>query len=102
MGGGRGNGAGFDPGILEDAGTWPENPGNGEEGMEVSGEGALPEGMGMPGEGALPEGMETGKGPDGPGGMSMGSDDVSLIYTDDEYDSYSNIFDNAKWLILSK
>lgn len=30
------------------------------------------------------------------GGMSMGSDDVSLIYTDDDYDSYSNIFDNAK------
>ena len=96
MGGGRGNGAGFDPGILEDAGTWPENPGNGEEGMGMPGEGALPEGMGMPGEGTLPEGMETGKGPDGPGGMSMGSDDVSLIYTDDEYDSYSNIFDNAK------
>lgn len=34
----------------------------------------------------------------GGGGMggSMGSDDVSLIYTDDNYDSYSNIFDNAK------
>lgn len=30
------------------------------------------------------------------GGRSMGSDDVSLIYTDDSYDSYSNIFDNAK------
>lgn len=30
------------------------------------------------------------------GGMSMGSDDVSLIYSDDEYSSYSNIFDNAK------
>ena len=84
MGGGRGNGAGFDPGILEDAGTWPRNPGNDEEGM------------GAPGEGMPPEGMETGKGPGGPGGMSMGSDDVSLIYTDDEYDSYSNIFDNAK------
>ena len=84
MGGGRGNGAGFDPGILEDAGTWPGNPGNDEEGM------------GAPGEGMPPEGMETGKGPGGPGGMSMGSDDVSLIYTDDEYDSYSNIFDNAK------
>lgn len=30
------------------------------------------------------------------GGMSMGSDDVSLIYSDDEYSSYSNIFDNGK------
>lgn len=29
-----------------------------------------------------------------PGGM--GSSDVSLIYSDDEYSSYSNIFDNAK------
>lgn len=26
----------------------------------------------------------------------MGSSDVSLIYTDDEFDSYSNIFENAK------
>lgn len=32
----------------------------------------------------------------GGGGMGMGSDDVSLIYSDDDYDSYSNIFDNAK------
>lgn len=32
-----------------------------------------------------------------PGGMeSRGSSDVSLIYSDDEYDSYSNIFDSAK------
>lgn len=29
-------------------------------------------------------------------GDGMGSDDVSLIYSDDEYSSYSNIFDNAK------
>ena len=31
-----------------------------------------------------------------PGKMTMGSEDVSLIYTDDEYDSYTNIFENAK------
>ncbi len=31
------------------------------------------------------------------GGMSFGkSNDVSLVYSDDNYDSYSNIFDNAK------
>lgn len=30
------------------------------------------------------------------GGRSMGSSDVSLIYTDDDPDSYSNIFENAK------
>lgn len=29
-------------------------------------------------------------------GGGMGSDDVKLIYSDDEYDSYANIFDNAK------
>lgn len=29
-------------------------------------------------------------------GQSMGGGDVSLIYTNDEYESYSNIFDNAK------
>ncbi len=31
-----------------------------------------------------------------------GSSDVSLIYTDDEYESYSNIFDNAKTDISDK
>lgn len=43
-------------------------------------------------------GMQSPMGDEGGfgGGMSMGSDDVSLIYTDDEYSSYSNIFDNAK------
>ncbi len=44
---------------------------------------------------------DMGEMPDVPvgGGMNggtMGSSDVSLIYTDDEYSSYSNIFDNAK------
>lgn len=32
----------------------------------------------------------------GHGDMTMSSDDVLLKYIDDEYDSYSNIFDNAK------
>lgn len=128
MGGGRGNGAGFNPGILEDAENQQMDSGNAEEGavnqqgnsdnaqetgnqqgnpeipgnklpernMEIA-EGEMPPGgIGMSGEGMPPGGMETGKGPGGPGGMSMDSDDVSLIYTDDEYDSYSNIFDNAK------
>ncbi|MCD8037194.1 MAG: CotH kinase family protein [Clostridiales bacterium] len=30
------------------------------------------------------------------GGMTMGSSDTLLSYSDDDYDSYSNIFDNAK------
>jgi hypothetical protein len=32
----------------------------------------------------------------GKGGFGMGSDDVKLNYTDDDIDSYSNIFNNAK------
>lgn len=39
----------------------------------------------------FPQGTDNGK---GMGGMS--SSDVSLIYSDDNYESYSNIFDNAK------
>ncbi len=37
-----------------------------------------------------------GKGMFGGGMGGMGSDDVKLKYTDDSYDSYSNIFENAK------
>ena len=44
---------------------------------------------GMPGEGG-------GFGGGMPGGFGMGSDDVKLQYSDDDADSYSNIFGNAK------
>lgn len=103
MGGGRGNGGNFEMDnwisdqedsdatqeapnsktLLED-GNPPEIPSNGEN------RGGFQEGGDPPGDFA----GRMGK----PGGMggSMGSDDVSLIYTDDQYDSYSNIFDNAK------
>lgn len=46
-------------------------------------------------ENEFPDMQNGGKFGGGMGG-SMGSDDVSLIYTDDDYDSYSNIFNNAK------
>ena len=46
----------------------------------------------------MPQGDFGGK-EDGRGGM--GSDDVKLIYTDDEFSSYSNIFDNAKTKVSS-
>ena len=45
-------------------------------------------------DGEMPDFGGAGKG--GFGGFGMGSDDVKLKYTDDEIDSYSNIFDNAK------
>lgn len=49
------------------------------------------------GEGTQSEGEQGGfsKG-GGPGPGGMGSDDVKLKYIDDDPDSYSNIFDNAK------
>ncbi len=40
-------------------------------------------------------GRSDGRTEERPGG-SMADDDVSLIYTDDSFDSYTNIFDNAK------
>ena len=36
-----------------------------------------------------------------PGGFGMGGDDVKLQYIDDDADSYSNIFDNAKSTVTS-
>lgn len=135
MGGGRGNGDGFNMEDMEDFenstgkpdnedansaddsevsmpdfGDVPEGetvpgggnmleggmmPGGGdmpEEGM-MPGGGNMPEGGMMPGGGSMPGGIPT-QGAGGFGGM--GSNDVSLIYSDDEFDSYSNIFDNAK------
>ena len=88
------------------AGSRPERPDGG------SGRPQMPGGMGMPGGMQLPEGMEPPEGmklpegmevpegmewpemPGGPGGMS--SPDVKLQYSDDDPDSYTNIFDNAK------
>lgn len=67
-----------------------EPPGGGA----MPGSGEQPEGGAIPENGAEPSGGNmTGN---AGGGMSMGSDDVSLIYSDDEYSSYSNIFENAK------
>lgn len=47
-------------------------------------------------------GMQGVKKQGSPGRMSMGSEDVSLVYTDDEYDTYSNIFDSAKTEITDR
>ena len=121
MGGGRGNGGGFDMDQFQerfenDEFSLPEGtdvPGEGEfsppEGEEMPAEGGfdrgeggfggrggmggMPSDMGEPPEdtGGMPE-MGGGMG----GGMMGGSSDVLLVYTDDDYDSYANIFDNAK------
>ena len=52
--------------------------------------GTMPD-MGQQGGMQMPDNM-----PDMGGDMGMGSDDVKLLYSDDEASSYSNIFDNAK------
>ena len=52
----------------------------------------MPDGQQMPGDGNGFENVFEAGFMDG----SMGSGDTSLIYSDDEYSSYQNIFDNAK------
>lgn len=135
MGGGRGNGGGFDmddfqermengeftapedmelPEDMEmpedmqppDGMTLPEGeatqlPESGEGGMEMQRPGGMRWQGGSTQEGTedgaaeLPDGADAMPGGGMQGGM-MGSDDVCLVYTDDEYESYSNIFNNAK------
>ncbi|MCM1040250.1 MAG: CotH kinase family protein [Ruminococcus sp.] len=110
MGGGRGNGADFDMDKFNeetrnsedfrtedfntdnfdtappDIGTLPDMPENPPENFDFQ----------MPDE-SMPHMRGNSEGrPSDMGGHSPASDDVSLIYTDDEYDSYSNIFENAK------
>lgn len=153
MGGGRGNGAGFDmddwqqaqeqqaedgedlpEGVSQEEGFFPgggmpfpggmpgpageESQSDGTESETDSDSRDIPEDMGFPGGGEPPEGMTIPEGmeppenmelpdgmelPDAAGGRGMGggfggmgSSGVSLTYTDDDYDSYANIFDNAK------
>lgn len=99
MGGGKGAGGDF---AMPEAFS-QEDLENMEppEGMEVP-ENFDPSSMEPP-EGFDPSNREAPEGEDpmegrggGGGGFSMGSDDVKLVYTDDDFDSYANIFNNAK------
>ena len=83
MGGGRGNGEKFDMDEFWD-GIEPE-----EEDISNA---AIKKGE-MPEREEKPDGKMFG---DHGGGMRMGSDDVLLKYIDDNPESYSNIFENAK------
>ncbi len=86
FGGGRGNGREF---RMDDFG----NP---EEGAALSSNPpADPVFQKVPGEDGRAAGGGSAKFAGGPGG-GMGSDDVKLRYIDDDPDSYSNIFQNAK------
>lgn len=135
MGGGRGNGGGFDmddfqermengeftapedmelpenmempedmqppDGMTLPEGEAPQLPESGEGGMEMQRPGGMRWQGGSAQDGTedgaaeLPDGADAMPGGGMQGGM-MGSDDVCLVYTDDEYESYSNIFNNAK------
>lgn len=110
MGGGRGNGQDFN---MEDFAQ--------QAGMELPEGIELPQGMTPPSQAGgqgnedsaqrpeMPNGSfaDNGGFGGGNGGMgggfggSMGSSDVSLIYSDDDPESYSNIFDNAKTTVTS-
>ena len=115
MGGGRGNGGGFDMddfknnqnGTQENNQDQTDNQTNGMPQMPGNNTNSDSGGNGMP----SPPDMQNGNMPSGgnmpgggkmDGGMVRGSSDVSLIYSDDDYDSYSNIFDNAKTDITNK
>lgn len=100
MGGGRGNGREFN---MEDFDSLSDKDSN--EMSEHKGENApaaedgKPDFRPMPDNDRAPEDMSDSRTAprfDGSSRNGMQSSDVSLIYTDDEFESYSNIFDNAK------
>ena len=92
MGGGRGNGGNFSMGALpvseDSADTAEPDSGSAVQTLTSSENASQNDSFPFLLNGREKEG--------GMGGRSMGDSDVSLIYTDDEYESYSNIFDNAK------
>ncbi len=91
--------------------SMPEPPGgdktqmpqqNGENGQEQKSESDSAAAEPDSSESQKPDpGNDNGDMPGGPGG-GMGSDDVKLQYIDDDPDSYSNIFDNAKTDVTEK
>ncbi len=107
MGGGRGNGGAFSLGDWQQEAAEETNgatptaadsqeaaptPPDGAEGGFPGQEGFSPGAEGEMPEDQTPE-MAGGRGDNN---FSMGSDDTALLYTDDAYSSYQNIFDNAK------
>ena len=97
MGGGRGNGGAFDmERFSKEKGQMPER---GADSEEEADDGMSPPETGTDDEAEAAERFTKHKAPgrgvgNGKGGMQ--SDDVCLNYTDDQYESYKNIFENAK------
>lgn len=103
FGGGRGNGMDFSMSDFLDKSSDDKNGGNKNKDQQSF---SPPGGFG---NGKMPDNFdpsnfdpskmigESGKKPEFGGGFGgMGSDDVKLKYIDDDTDSYSNIFNNAK------
>lgn len=90
FGGGRGNGREFDMKNIMDLGEDGALPSLPDGQPFRGGQAASEDGQGVSQGGHGRGGLEGG-----PGG-GMGSDDVKLRYIDDDPDSYSNIFQNAK------
>lgn len=124
MGGGRGNGKAFNMDDMDDFfnQNHASDDTSGENADDVSGDSDMQMPQRKMDFGGQPKASDsetkdwdgrsgkTGGGPGGQdgkmgghdgqdggmGGGTMGSDDVTLVYTDDDYDSYTNIFENAK------
>ena len=92
FGGGRGNGKDFK---MDELDMDDFNPNDSERENFDPSQMQPPSGATQGADGGMPGQDGDNHGPGG-GGMSMGSDDVKLQYIDDDTDSYSNIFDNAK------
>lgn len=100
FGGGRGNGKDFkmDELDMDDFNSNDSDRENFDPSQMAQGADDRPQppsGATQGADGGMPGQDGDNHGPGG-GGMSMGSDDVKLQYIDDDTDSYSNIFDNAK------
>lgn len=92
MGGGRGNGKDFDQDDFDLSKFDKFNTENsGKKDTSDSTETSSKNNFQLPQMGNF-----GGKKDDNGGFGGMGSDDVKLIYTDDDFDSYENIFDSAK------
>lgn len=88
MGGGRGNGQEFNMNDWEDFGSKGDNTTNDVE-SDTENDSFIEETSNSESESFQNKSFTPGMG-------GMGSNDVSLIYSDDNYESYSNIFDSAK------
>ncbi|MBU5477260.1 CotH kinase family protein [Eubacterium sp. MSJ-21] len=93
MGGGRGNGADISETELAEQFFGDDTASNSDAAADEQ-KMDPPTGTASDGQKMQRSDGDMGDKQGGPGGM--GSDDVSLIYSDDEYSSYSNIFNNTK------